>query len=77
MLMSMDGNNSLKRLSRANRQDIKKPYPSNYYLTTEEVDIYKNEVNGCVTKASTLVVVFFHSTTWFVWYHSKPTGTLH
>lgn len=50
MIMSMDGNNSLKRLSRPNHHTIKKLFPSNYYLTSEEVDLYKNEVKSHVTR---------------------------
>ena len=50
MIMSMDGNNSLKQLSRPNHHTIKKLFPSNYYLTSEEVDLYKNEVKSHVTR---------------------------
>lgn len=49
MIMSMDGNNSLKRLSRPDREETQKPFPSNYYLSPKEVDLYKNEVKKRAT----------------------------
>ncbi|KAF8507268.1 hypothetical protein JB92DRAFT_2793630 [Gautieria morchelliformis] len=44
MLLALDGNNSLKRLARSGRQDINKPFLSDYYLTVDQVDQFKDEV---------------------------------
>jgi hypothetical protein len=60
ILSTMDGNDSLKRVERARRtrdhegniitsESIERTrlnFPNTYYLTPEQVDIYKDEVKG-------------------------------
>jgi Kyakuja-Dileera-Zisupton transposase len=52
----MDGNNSLKRTCSAASQDDR-VYLSDYFLTREEVDVFKDEVKS-KQKSKDLIVEF-------------------
>ena len=45
-LLAMDGNNSAKRLLSAGRADDRE-FDSDYFLSREEVDVFKDEVKSC------------------------------
>ena len=50
MILSIDGNNSLKQLSRPDHQETKKELGSTYYLTTDDVDRFKDDVKNHIKK---------------------------